>query len=73
MNLETIELNLRSAHASYLNSKSKNVRISVKSIAGYTKFSQRQLRHLVSQNSTLKQYVYETFTEFKSRISKLNQ
>lgn len=73
MNLETIELNLRSAHASYLNSKSKNVRISVKSIAAYTKFSQRQLLHLVSQNSNFKQYVYETFIEFKTRISKLNQ
>ena len=73
MSLETIELNLKDAHAFYLNSKSKNIRISVKSIAVYTKFSPLQLRHLVSQNSNLKQYVYETYTEFKSRISKYNQ
>lgn len=73
MSLETIELNLKDAHAFYLNSKSKNIRISVKSIAVYTKFSPLQLRHLVSQNSNLKQYVYETYTEFKSRLSKLNQ
>ncbi len=64
--IELLEQELIAATTNFY-SNSKNTRLTLKSIVPYTTFKQHELRHIVVKNPSLKKYVSETLSKFKSR------